>query len=138
MAVSALRPEGDDDLRSDPPDVSRYPRDGLLRRYLVDRAVDVAEEADLAQAQVLGRAAQLRDAWQKSPAGPFSVILAGLISDKMFAARRMPVSILCLLLLGVLLYFLDDLPSMDNDDLRRGKPTNHKVFGEAVDELVGR
>ena len=23
----------------------------------------------------------------------------------------------------------DDLPSMDNDDLRRGKPTNHKVFG---------
>jgi OPA family sugar phosphate sensor protein UhpC-like MFS transporter len=44
-------------------------------------------------------------------AGPFSVILAGLISDKIFAARRMPVSILCLLLLGVLLYFLDDLPS---------------------------
>src|SRR3972149_6882733 len=26
----------------------------------------------------------------------------------------------------------DDLPSMDNDDLRRGKPTNHKVFGEAM------
>ena len=24
----------------------------------------------------------------------------------------------------------DDLPAMDNDDLRRGKPTNHKVFGE--------
>jgi OPA family sugar phosphate sensor protein UhpC-like MFS transporter len=44
-------------------------------------------------------------------AGPFSVILAGLISDKVFAARRMPVSILCLLLLGGLLYFLDDLPS---------------------------
>ncbi|CAA3023078.1 geranylgeranyl pyrophosphate synthase, chloroplastic-like [Olea europaea subsp. europaea] len=26
----------------------------------------------------------------------------------------------------------DDLPCMDNDDLRRGKPTNHKVFGENV------
>ncbi|EDP73381.1 polyprenyl synthetase family protein, partial [Hydrogenivirga sp. 128-5-R1-1] len=26
----------------------------------------------------------------------------------------------------------DDLPSMDNDDLRRGKPTCHKVYGEAV------
>jgi geranylgeranyl diphosphate synthase type II len=26
----------------------------------------------------------------------------------------------------------DDLPSLDNDDLRRGKPTNHKVFGEAL------
>ena len=26
----------------------------------------------------------------------------------------------------------DDLPAMDNDDLRRGRPTNHKVFGEAM------
>ncbi|XBG85196.1 polyprenyl synthetase family protein [Enterococcus cecorum] len=26
----------------------------------------------------------------------------------------------------------DDLPSVDDDDLRRGKPTNHKVFGEAM------
>ncbi len=31
----------------------------------------------------------------------------------------------------------DDLPAMDNDDLRRGKPTNHKVFGEASAILAG-
>jgi len=31
----------------------------------------------------------------------------------------------------------DDLPAMDNDDFRRGKPTNHKVFGEAVAVLAG-
>ncbi|MFH1480971.1 MAG: polyprenyl synthetase family protein [Pseudomonadota bacterium] len=31
----------------------------------------------------------------------------------------------------------DDLPSMDNDDMRRGKPTNHKVFGEAMALLAG-
>ncbi len=31
----------------------------------------------------------------------------------------------------------DDLPSMDNDDFRRGKPTNHKVYGEAVAILAG-
>jgi geranylgeranyl diphosphate synthase type II len=31
----------------------------------------------------------------------------------------------------------DDLPCMDNDDLRRGKPTSHKVFGEAVAVLAG-
>ncbi|MBI6873038.1 polyprenyl synthetase family protein [Clostridium aciditolerans] len=31
----------------------------------------------------------------------------------------------------------DDLPCMDNDDLRRGKPTNHKVFGEAIAVLAG-
>jgi geranylgeranyl diphosphate synthase type II len=31
----------------------------------------------------------------------------------------------------------DDLPSMDDDDLRRGRPTNHKVFGEAMAILAG-
>lgn len=31
----------------------------------------------------------------------------------------------------------DDLPSMDDDDTRRGKPTNHKVFGEAMAILAG-
>ena len=31
----------------------------------------------------------------------------------------------------------DDLPCMDNDDLRRGKPTNHKVYGEAIAVLAG-
>ena len=31
----------------------------------------------------------------------------------------------------------DDLPCMDNDDMRRGKPTNHKVFGEAMAVLAG-
>lgn len=31
----------------------------------------------------------------------------------------------------------DDLPCMDDDDLRRGKPTSHKVFGEATAVLVG-
>lgn len=31
----------------------------------------------------------------------------------------------------------DDLPSMDDDDLRRGKPTNHKVYGEAYAVLAG-
>lgn len=31
----------------------------------------------------------------------------------------------------------DDLPAMDNDDMRRGRPTNHKVFGEATAILAG-
>ena len=36
-------------------------------------------------------------------------------------------------------YYLihDDLPCMDNDDFRRGKPTNHKVYGEAMAVLAG-
>lgn len=31
----------------------------------------------------------------------------------------------------------DDLPAMDNDDYRRGKPTNHKVYGEGIAVLAG-
>ena len=31
----------------------------------------------------------------------------------------------------------DDLPALDNDDYRRGKPTCHKVFGEAMAILAG-
>ncbi|MBY2230117.1 polyprenyl synthetase family protein [Clostridioides difficile] len=31
----------------------------------------------------------------------------------------------------------DDLPALDNDDLRRGRPTNHKVYGEAMGILAG-
>ncbi len=31
----------------------------------------------------------------------------------------------------------DDLPSMDNDDFRRGNPTNHRVYGEAIAILAG-
>ena len=31
----------------------------------------------------------------------------------------------------------DDLPAMDNDDMRRGKPSNHKVYGEAMAILAG-
>ena len=31
----------------------------------------------------------------------------------------------------------DDLPCMDNDDLRRGKPTNHKIYGECIATLAG-
>ena len=31
----------------------------------------------------------------------------------------------------------DDLPCMDNDDMRRGKPSNHKVYGEDIALLAG-
>lgn len=31
----------------------------------------------------------------------------------------------------------DDLPAMDNDDYRRGKPTNHKIYGDAIAILAG-
>lgn len=44
-------------------------------------------------------------------AGPFSVLLAGIISDRLFGSRRMPVSVICLALLAVVLFALDRLPA---------------------------
>jgi OPA family sugar phosphate sensor protein UhpC-like MFS transporter len=44
-------------------------------------------------------------------AGPFSVIVAGFLSDKIFGSRRMPVSVICLALLAVVLFVLDKLPA---------------------------
>lgn len=43
-------------------------------------------------------------------AGPFSILFAGVISDRWFGFRRMPVTIISLVLLAGLLFFLDDLP----------------------------
>ena len=43
-------------------------------------------------------------------AGPISVLLAGVLSDKLFQSRRMPVSILCLCGMSVLLFIIDKLP----------------------------
>jgi len=44
-------------------------------------------------------------------AGPVSILLMGFVSDRVFGSRRMPVSIICLFLLGGLLLALDHLPS---------------------------
>lgn len=43
----------------------------------------------------------------------------------------------CLEMIHVFSLVHDDLPAMDDDDLRRGQPTNHKVFGEAMAILAG-
>lgn len=43
----------------------------------------------------------------------------------------------CLELIHTYSLIHDDLPEMDNDDLRRGRPTNHKVYGQAIAVLAG-
>lgn len=50
--------------------------------------------------------------------------------------KAMPVA-LALEMLHTYSLIHDDLPSMDNDDLRRGKPTNHVVYGECTAILAG-
>jgi OPA family sugar phosphate sensor protein UhpC-like MFS transporter len=44
-------------------------------------------------------------------AGPLSVFLGGYLSDRVFGSRRMPVSIICLFLLSIMLFFLDQFPA---------------------------
>ena len=52
------------------------------------------------------------------------------------ADRVMPVAV-AIEMIHTFSLIHDDLPAMDDDSMRRGKPTNHKVFGEAVAILAG-
>ena len=52
------------------------------------------------------------------------------------AAQAMPTAV-ALEMIHTMSLIHDDLPAMDDDDLRRGRPTNHKVYGEAVAILAG-
>lgn len=52
------------------------------------------------------------------------------------ASRAMPTAV-ALEMIHTMSLIHDDLPAMDNDDLRRGRPTNHKVYGDAIAILAG-
>lgn len=68
----------------------------------------------------------------------FRPVLSLLVAD-LFGCPRQQVLPFAIAVEFVHTYSLihDDLPCMDNDDFRRGKPTNHKVFGEASALLAG-
>ncbi|MDD5089407.1 MAG: polyprenyl synthetase family protein [Candidatus Wallbacteria bacterium] len=65
--------------------------------------------------------------------------ILAILSAEMFGAEGEDVKLPACSLELIHTYSLvhDDLPSMDNDDFRRGKPTCHKVFGEAIGILAG-
>ena len=52
------------------------------------------------------------------------------------ASKAMPTAV-ALEMIHTMSLIHDDLPAMDNDDLRRGRPTNHKVYGDAMAILAG-
>ncbi len=105
------------------------------RRRLVDEA--------LARAFVtpVGPAARLHEAMEYSlKAGgkrirPILVIAAAEACGA--PAERVLPAALAMEFLHTYSLIHDDLPCMDNDDLRRGKPTNHKVYGETIAVLAG-
>ncbi len=59
---------------------------------------------------------------------------ASLVGGESAAALPLAVAIECIHTYSLI---HDDLPAMDNDDMRRGKPTAHKVYGEAIAILAG-
>jgi geranylgeranyl pyrophosphate synthase len=74
-----------------------------------------------------------------SPGKRLRPLLAIAAAEAVGAAPTDPVRIAAATIELVHCYSLvhDDLPAMDDDDLRRGQPTNHKVFGEAIAILAG-
>lgn len=61
-----------------------------------------------------------------------------LLSAEIFGDSHLALDIACSIeMIHTYSLIHDDLPAMDNDDLRRGKPTNHIVFGEAYAILAG-
>lgn len=65
-------------------------------------------------------------------------VLLLMVLDAFGIAREKGIEVACALeMIHTYSLIHDDLPAMDDDDLRRGVPTNHKVYGEAVAILAG-
>lgn len=111
-----------------------------LKTYLADRkrAVEAALKSSLSDKAIpdtLKRSMQYSLEAGGKRLRPILVI-AGAEAVGGRAEKVMPVA--CALeMIHTFSLIHDDLPAMDDDDLRRGKPTNHKVFGEATAILAG-
>ena len=143
-ALSAHRPENAGDQRSRPPagDRARAPERGLRHaaRGLAAR-MEEASARRLPSAERGARAPARGDALQRArrrqahPAGA-----AVRHRSHARARRRIEVEAAACAIELIHVYSLvhDDLPAMDDDDLRRGRPTCHKAYDEATAILVGR
>jgi geranylgeranyl diphosphate synthase, type II len=114
-------------------DIRRYLRE---RKSLVDAALDQHLKSEDAQITPLLHQAMcysVLDAGKR-----FRPILT-LTVGELFGAKRAPLLAVGCAIELIHCYSLihDDLPSLDNDDFRRGKPSCHKRFGEAVALLAG-
>ena len=112
-----------------------------MDRYLKDRSARVDAELDLRMPPASARPARLHEAMRYSIfAGgkrlrPVLCLAAAEATGG--SAERAMLPALALEALHTYTLIHDDLPAMDDDALRRGRPTNHKVFGEALAILAG-
>jgi geranylgeranyl diphosphate synthase type II len=105
------------------------------RRRSVDAALDRALPADSAWPGTIHRAVRYSLFAGGKRIRPILVLAAGeAVGGR--PAELMPLA--CAVeMIHTYSLIHDDLPAMDDDDLRRGKPTSHKVFGEAIAILAG-
>jgi geranylgeranyl diphosphate synthase, type II len=105
------------------------------RRHDVDRALDEALPSDSVWPDTIHRAVRYSLFAGGKRIRPILVLAAG----EAVGGRPVDLMPLACAVEMIHTYSLihDDLPAMDDDDLRRGKPTSHKVFGEAIAILAG-
>jgi geranylgeranyl diphosphate synthase type II len=124
-----------------PPSSRRDSDDFVLERYLKDRAALVEGELQHLVAQPEGPASRLFEAMRYSLlAGGKRLrpILALAACEAVGGPLEAALGFGCAVeMIHTYSLIHDDLPCMDDDDLRRGRPTNHKVFGEAIATLAG-
>ncbi len=100
--------------------------DHIFRHYFVDQSQPAAKLQESIAYAVLNGGKRIR---------PLLVYLTGYALDATW--ENMDPAATAVELIHVYSLIHDDLPAMDNSDLRRGKPTCHKVFGEAMAILAG-
>ena len=104
-------------------------------RELVERALDAALPPDTAWPGTIHRAVRYSQFAGGKRIRPLLVLAAG---ETVGGAREDLMPLACAVeMIHTYSLIHDDLPAMDDDDLRRGKPTSHKVFGEAIAILAG-
>ena len=112
-----------------------------LKQYLEDRRLMVEEALEVALPQQEGPETRVVEAMRYSLfAGGKRLrpILCLAASEAVGGDLKAAMPAGCALeMIHTYSLIHDDLPAMDDDDLRRGKPTNHKVFGEAIAILAG-
>lgn len=105
------------------------------RAPIVDAALDAALPAEDAWPATIHRAVRYSLFAGGKRIRPLLVLAAG---EAVGGARQDLLPFACAVeMMHTYSLIHDDLPAMDNDDTRRGKPTSHKVFGEAVAILAG-
>ena len=104
-------------------------------RGLVEQALDGALPEETAWPATIHRAMRYSQFAGGKRIRPLLVLAAG---EAVGGAREDLMPLACAVeMIHTYSLIHDDLPAMDDDDLRRGKPTSHKVFGEAIAILAG-